>query len=97
MVLAGKTLFLAGPPEVFDENKTRKTLDKPKTQELPARQVSALEGIERAIFWAVSASDGKKLNEQRLNGLPIFDGMIAADERLYYATTDRRVICLGSK
>ena len=96
MVLAGKTLFLAGPADILDERQTQKTLDTPETQKLLAKQASVIEGSDGAILWAVSKS-GKKLNEQKLDGLPVFDGMIAANNRLYYATTDGRVICLGDK
>ena len=96
MVLAGEILFLAGPPDILDERKTEKTLDTPETQKLLAKQVSVFEGSEGAVLWAVSTS-GNKLSEQQLDGLPVFDGMIAAGNRLYYATTDGRVICLGQK
>ncbi|MHC4509986.1 MAG: outer membrane protein assembly factor BamB family protein, partial [Planctomycetota bacterium] len=95
MVLAGKTLFLAGPADLFDARETQQTLDTPETQKLLAKQVSVLQGSEGAILWAVSKSNGKKLNDQKLDGLPVFDGMIAAGGRLYYATTDGRVVCLG--
>jgi hypothetical protein len=94
MVLAGKTLFLAGPADILDERQTQKTLDTPETQKLLAKQALVIEGSEGAVLWAVSTS-GKKLNEQKLDSLPVFDGMIAAGNRLYYATTDGRVLCLG--
>lgn len=97
MVLAGKTLFLAGPADILDERQTQKTLDTPETQKRLAKQASLIEGSEGAILWAVSILNGSKLNEQKLDGLPVFDGMIAAGNRLYYATTDGRVICLGKK
>lgn len=96
MVLAGKTLFLAGPADLLDERQTQKTLDTSETQKLLAKQASVLEGSEGAILWVVSTA-GKKLKEQKLDGLPVFDGMIAAGSRLYYATTDGRVICLGDE
>jgi hypothetical protein len=44
-------------------------------------------------MWAVSAKDGTKLSEQKLNHLPVFDGLIAANEKLLMSTTDGRVIC----
>jgi hypothetical protein len=97
MVLAGDTLFLAGPPDLIDEPKTLAAFETPKTQELLNRQAAALEGAEGAALWAVSASDGKKLAEQKLEALPVFDGMIAAANRIYYATTDGRVIALAGR
>ena len=46
-------------------------------------------------MWAVSAADGKKLAEQKLDSPPVFDGLIAAGGRLYLATTDGRVLCFA--
>jgi hypothetical protein len=97
MVLADTTLFLAGPKDITDERKTHKEFETTETQQLLARQASLLEGSEDAILWVVSASDGKKLKEQKLDGLPAFDSLIAAANRLYYTTTDGRIICLGKK
>jgi hypothetical protein len=94
MVLAGKTLFLAGPPDLIDEPRTLSAFDDPATQELLARQAAALEGSEGALLYAVSATDGKKLAQRKLYSLPTFDGLIAAANRLYYATTDGHVIAL---
>ena len=95
MVLADDTLFIAGPPDLINEPETLKVFDAPATQELLARQAAAMEGAEDAVLWAVSASDGKRVGKQKLDGLPVFDGMIAAGSRIYYATTDGRVIALG--
>jgi hypothetical protein len=97
MVLAGDTLLLAGPPDLIDEPQTLSAFEAPKTQDLLARQAAALDGSEGAALWAVSASDGKKLAEQKLEALPVFDGMIAAANRIYYATTDGRVIALAGR
>lgn len=96
MVLAGQTLFLAGPEDLFDERKTLNSLDTIETQKLMARQAAILKGKAGAVLWAVS-TDGRKLAEQKLEGLPVFDGLIAARNRLYYASTDGRIVCLGSK
>jgi len=97
MVLAGKTLFLAGPPDLIDEPKTLESFETPETQQLLRKQAAALEGSEGALLWAVSATDGQKLVEQKLEQTPVFDGMIAAGDRIYYATTDGQVIALGGK
>jgi len=97
MVLAGKTLFLAGPPDLIDEPKTLSTFDTPQTQKLLARQAAAIEGSEGAVLRAVSAADGKKLAEQKLEAMPVFDGMIAAGDRVYYASTDGRIVALQGK
>ena len=79
MVLAGNHLFLAGPPDVVPN-------DDP---------MAAFEGRKGARLWAVDASSGKKLAEYELDSLPAFDGLIAAEGRLYLCTEDGRVICMG--
>ena len=81
MVLAGATLFIAGPPDVLD----------------PADPMAAFEGRKGALLRAVSAADGKKIAELKLDSPPTFDGMIAADKRLYLSTRDGRVLCMGEK
>ena len=95
MVMAHETLFLAGPPDVIDEPKTLKTIQTPETQQLLARQAAALDGSEGAILWAVAKADGQKLAEHKLDALPVFDGMIAAGDRIYCATTDGDILALG--
>ena len=40
--------------------------------------------------------DGKGLVSYRLPSMPIFDGMAAADEKLYLSTTDGKIFCLGA-
>ena len=81
MVKAGDILFVAGPPDVLDPNDP----------------YAAFEARKGAQIVAVSAEDGKKLAEYKLESPPVFDGMITANERLYIATTDGRVLCLTGK
>ena len=95
MVMAGGTLFIAGPPDVLDEEAAFKSLNDPKIKEQIARQSAAIKGREGALLWAVSAADGSKQGEFKLGALPRFDGMAAAGGRLYVVTEDGRVICLG--
>jgi len=77
MVLAGETLFLAGPPDVIDE-------DDP---------YAAFEGRSGGRLWAVSTADGERLAEYPLEAPPAFDGLIAAAKRLFLTTADGRVSC----
>ena len=98
MVLADDTLFVAGPPEVLEETEVnvrklmhndelaRQTLDK---------ALAAWEGEEGASLWAISTVDGKRIAEQPLKTLPVFDGMAAANNCLYIVTQQGDVICLG--
>ena len=97
MVLADDTLFIAGPPDLVDEENVTRTLIAPETQKALAEQRDALDGMKGALLWAVSAADGKKLAELKLPAMPVFDGMIAAAGHLYYTTKDGRVIALGKE
>jgi hypothetical protein len=56
---------------------------------------SAYEGAEGAILCAVSAADGKMLAAYRLDALPVFDGLAAAQGRLFLTTQDGRLLCLS--
>jgi len=49
------------------------------------------------VLWAVSAVDGGKLQEIKLDVLPVFDGIIAAGGELFMATADGKVVCLASR
>jgi len=94
MVLADETLFIAGAPDVIDENQTLSTFATPETQEQLARQAAVLDGAEGALLWVVS-TEGQKLAEHKLESIPVFDGMAAANGRLYLATTDGTIVCFS--
>ena len=96
MVLAGGALFVAGPPDVENEEESVKTLSDPETRKKLAEQSAAFEGRRGALLLAVSPSDGQKLAAYRLDSMPRFDGMIAAGGRLYLSTVDGKVLCLGA-
>ena len=97
MVKTGDTIFVAGPPDVIDEEKTfaRIMSRDPRIAEKLAEQDAALVGGQGGVLQAVSAKDGSLLGEYQLDWLPSWDGMAAAQKRLFVSTTDGRVICLG--
>ena len=97
MVLAADTLFLAGPPDVVDEEEAFARFGEPETSKKLAQQDEALRGKQGALVWAVSAGHGEKLAEHRLDTLPVFDGLAAAGGRLFLATTDGRVLCFAKQ
>lgn len=97
MALAGGTLFVAGPPDLVNEERTFRTPDDPAIQAQLAEQTAALAGKRGALLWAVSAADGRPLASWQLDALPVFDGLAAAQGRLFFASTDGRIICLGSE
>ena len=96
MVLAGATLFVAGPPDVVDERRAWRLPDDPGVQAELQRQVAALEGKLGGRLWAVSAAEGKPLARYHLDSPPVFDGMAAARGRLFLATAGGQVLCLAA-
>jgi hypothetical protein len=99
MVLGKDRLFIAGPPDVADETKMLGFL--PGADDDHNRQLSAQDeawrGRRGGLLQAVSAEDGKKLAESKLDSIPVFDGMAAAGGKLFLSLQDGRVICLGGK
>ena len=95
MVLANKTLFIAGPPDLVDEEKAARDLTNPEVQAALRAQDDALAGRKGALLWGVSATDGRKLSELRLDSPPTFDGMIASQGQLLFTTVDGCLVCLG--
>ena len=49
------------------------------------------------MLWSYSAADGSKLSQLRFGDTPIFDGLAAADGRLYVATQNGKVFCFGKR
>ena len=80
MVATRDTLFVAGPPDVLD----------------PKDPLAAFQNRKGGLLRAYSTDNGKQLSEQPIESPPAFDGLIAANERLYLATADGRVRCLGA-
>jgi outer membrane protein assembly factor BamB len=95
MVLAGRVLWVAGPPDVVDEEEALRHLDDPAIQAQLAAQAAALRGRQGGQLLMISAVDGKELAAYELGAMPTFDGMAAANGRLYLTTVDGKVICLG--
>lgn len=79
MTLAGEHLFVAGPPDVLDENDP----------------MSSFEGRMGGLIRVYQSEGGKHTRQYKLSAPPVFDGMIAADGHLLIATTDGQIICMG--
>jgi hypothetical protein len=95
MVLADQTLFVAGPPDVVDEESIwGRTLESEVQAKLRA-QSAALEGEQGSLLWAVSASNGEKMAEYKLKSVPVFDGMSAANGRLYLSMKNGCILCMA--
>jgi hypothetical protein len=95
MVLAGGALFLAGPPDVVNEEDAFNHQDDPVIKAKLVEQAAALEGKRGALLWVFSAADGRKLAAWQLDSMPVFDGMAAANGKLFFASTDGKVVCLA--
>ncbi len=95
MVLANKTLFIAGPPDVTDEEEVYRHLNDAELQAELVAESAALKGRHGGLLWAVAAADGTKLAEYELEAPTVFDGMMAANGCLYLSTTDGKVVCMG--
>jgi outer membrane protein assembly factor BamB len=95
MALAGKTLFIVGPPDLVDEDTAGRGGDEIRAK--LAEQNDAWYGKQGSLLWALSAEDGKTLAEYQVDALPVFDSMAAANGRLYFCTTDGKVRCYEGK
>jgi len=49
------------------------------------------------FLWVLSAKDGSKLAEYKLDAPPVFDGLIAAEGKLYLAASNGKVACWSGK
>ena len=81
MVLAGERLFAAGPPDVVP----------------PDDPMASFEGRAGAELRVFAASDGQELFKMKLPSPPVFDGLVAADGRLFMTTMDGHVVCLAGR
>jgi outer membrane protein assembly factor BamB len=97
MAGAGDTLFIAGPPDVIDETKLHGRFGEPGVVAGLARQQAALDGEMGGLLRAVSGEDGATLAEYDLASPPVFDGIAAADGRLFLSAIDGTVTCYSGR
>ncbi|MDP6635396.1 MAG: PQQ-binding-like beta-propeller repeat protein [Phycisphaerae bacterium] len=81
MVKAGDVLFLGTMP----------------TNTLPGDPYAAFEGRMGGMITVVSAKDGKSQAEYKLDSPTVWDGMSAANGKLFVSTEDGVVQCFGKK
>ena len=95
MVLTGETLFIAGPPDIVDEEEAfDRAYEIAMIAELDD-QTDALEGRKGALIRVISAPNGKILAEFTFESSPVFDGMASAGGRLYMALENGSLVCMG--
>jgi hypothetical protein len=98
MVLAGKTLFIAGPStlEITEEDMAH-GLTGVEHRQRARDQALVWQGVKGGLLCAVSIDKGRILSQVKLDSLPVWDGLIAANGRLYASTTNGEVLCFGAK
>jgi len=97
MALSGFNLFIAGPPDLIDEEATFQQLaqkDEAVQQQL-ASQAAALEGSHGGKLVTVNSETGEIQQVLELPALPAWDGLAAARGRLFLSTLDGQVMCFG--
>jgi len=87
MVLANDTLIVAGLHDLRKKNAARLHYDNPK------ESLETLEGKHGACIWIVSAEDGTQLSQIKLDGVPVFDGMAAADNKVFVSLKNGKLVC----
>jgi len=97
MVLANDRLFIAGPRDVADEKELWGRSNEKIFKEKMAAQAAWFKGAHGSVMQVWSKKDGRKLAEKKLPCLPAFDGLIAANGKLYMATECGSVICFKGK
>lgn len=97
MVLGKDMLLLAGPPDLIDEEYAleRQAAKDPAIFEQLKQQDDALEGKLGFQLFAVSLKDGSRVTDLKFDSTPVWDGMSTAYGRVFVATIDGKVMCLG--
>ncbi|SVD09731.1 uncharacterized protein METZ01_LOCUS362585, partial [marine metagenome] len=99
MVLAKDVVFVAGPPDVMDEEETfgRIMARDNSVDEVIEKQQAALAGNQGSILLAISTETGETLGKYDLGYLPTWDGMAAANGKLFLSTEKGTITCLKGK
>jgi outer membrane protein assembly factor BamB len=97
MVLTNKVLFIAGPPNLVNEERVWDNPDDMSLKKKLAAQSGAWQGEQGAVLRAVDTSDGETVADYELDAVPVFDGMICAGGRLYAALADGKIVCFEQK
>ncbi|MDP7286655.1 MAG: PQQ-binding-like beta-propeller repeat protein [Phycisphaerae bacterium] len=96
MVLTKNTLFIAGPPDLADEEGAWNNPDDESLKARLVKQAAAWKGAEGAMLHAVDPASGETQAKYKLDALPVFDGMISAGGRLFVALSDGTIVCMAA-
>jgi hypothetical protein len=87
MVLTQDKLVVAGPPDL------RKKSEGLLAYENEDEALASFRGEKGVWLRVINSKDGKKLSDQALNAMPVFDGLSAAQGRIYLALKNGQVQC----
>jgi len=98
MFVTDDALFVAGNRDLYDEEGASGG-KKPFSadDERFALQQEHLEGKYGSLLEVVDKRTGRKLHSLELPEMPVWDGMIAADGKIFMTTTGGSVLCLDMK
>ena len=91
LVLASDHLIAAGTPDLGEKAAEGLFFKN------PAEALDAFEGRKGGLLCIVSAADGKTLAQYKLEQPPVFDGMSAADGRVFISLKNGNVICMKGR
>ena len=99
MVLAGRRLYIIGPPDTINEEETfeKLTNSDPQVQQELDAQDAALNGADGSRLLVINTSTGETEQDLAMEPLPTWDGLAAANGNLFLTTLDGKVICLGGE
>jgi outer membrane protein assembly factor BamB len=89
MVLGAGRLAVAGPVDLGKKDPNVLAFTN------PAEALAGFEGQRGVYLRILRAADGREISECRLPAMPVFDGLSAANGRLYLAMRDGQVMCLA--
>ena len=90
MCLAGGKLFIAGPPDPGPRKADIMEFQNPQ------EAIDRFTGKKGVFLAAYDKAKGKSLGKIKLSCMPVFDGMITANRKLYISMQDGSIICLGN-
>jgi outer membrane protein assembly factor BamB len=96
MVASPDKLYVAGPPDLLDEEQALANLNDPATLEAIAAQDAARRGAHGGLLHALSTRDGTSLQTLELPTFPVWDGLAVGQGRLFMAGADGTVRCFGA-
>jgi outer membrane protein assembly factor BamB len=96
IVVTDDLLFVAGPPDLLDEEAAVRRRYDGDVQKQLVEQDAALSGARGGLLWALSKDDGTRRKQVRLDAMPVWDGMAAADGRLYLSLADGSIRCFAA-